>query len=207
MLAGSNFWAIIFFMMLVTLGIDSVFGFVDHIVNFMIDQFPAIRQKMSYEAFTALFLTFSFLCSCIFVLESGLYTFALFDTYSCYISLFTCILIELALIPWVFGIDKLSTLLEARTGEVIPKFVRIFVKYLIPIYIFAIYIMAWVREFQKDAQSDEDNGMPYGFLWLGRLIMFAPMIAILVGLLVKFETPDIHTLIEKQYGMSFNSDG
>jgi SNF family Na+-dependent transporter len=37
MLAGSNFWAIIFFMMLVTLGIDSVFGFVDHIVNFMID--------------------------------------------------------------------------------------------------------------------------------------------------------------------------
>jgi len=49
--------------------------------------------------------------------------------------------------------------------------------------------------------------MPYGFLWLGRLIMFAPMIAILVGLLVKFETPDIHTLIERQYGMTFNADG
>ena len=29
-LAGSNFWAVIFFLMLVTLGVDSVFGMVDY---------------------------------------------------------------------------------------------------------------------------------------------------------------------------------
>jgi SNF family Na+-dependent transporter len=41
-LAGSNFWAIIFFLMLVTLGVDSVFGFVDYTQQMFIDMFPRI---------------------------------------------------------------------------------------------------------------------------------------------------------------------
>lgn len=41
-LAGSNFWAIIFFLMLVTLGVDSVFGMVDFTQQMFIDMFPRI---------------------------------------------------------------------------------------------------------------------------------------------------------------------
>jgi SNF family Na+-dependent transporter len=41
-LAGSNFWAIIFFLMLVTLGVDSVFGMVDFTQQMFIDMFPKI---------------------------------------------------------------------------------------------------------------------------------------------------------------------
>jgi SNF family Na+-dependent transporter len=160
MLAGSNFWALIFFMMLVTLGIDSVFGFLDHILNYFRDMFPIIKD-MPYEVYTAIFCFFSFMCSLIFVLESGLHTFALFDTYACSISLFTCILFELALIPWVFGMDKLNILLKERTGETIPKFVIIFVKFIIPLYITAIYILAWINEFKKD--GDEERDIPYSY--------------------------------------------
>ena len=187
MLAGSNFWAIIFFMMLVTLGIDSVFGFFDHILNYFNDMFD-ITSKMRYEYYVAIFTFVSFLCSLIFVLESGLYTFALFDTYSCSISLLTCLIVELILIPWVFGIDKLAALLEVRTKEVMPKFVKIFVKFVIPVYIIAIYILSWVKEFQKDSKSEEDNGMPYGFLWLGRLLFILPMLTIVVGYFKRIET-------------------
>lgn len=40
LLAGSNFWSFLFFLMLLTLGIDSVFGFFDHILQYIIDAFP-----------------------------------------------------------------------------------------------------------------------------------------------------------------------
>ena len=208
LLAGSNFWAIIFFMMLVLLGIDSVFGFFDHILNYFIDMFPVIREKMSYEVYVAVFTFFSFICSLIFVLENGLYTFALFDTYSCSISLLTCLLLELYLIPWVFGIERLAALLKQRTGEVMPKFVKIFIKYIIPLYIIAVYILSWVKEFMKDAKSDEDNGYPYLYIWLGRLLFIIPMLFIVAGNFKRIDTPNIDDLVKKQYdGLEVDKDG
>jgi len=206
MLAGSNFWAIIFFMMLVTLGIDSVFGFFDHILNYFNDMF-GITKKISYEAYVAIFTFISFLCSLIFVLESGLYTFALFDTYSCNISLLTCLIVELILIPWVFGIDKLAVLLEERTKEVMPKFVKIFVKYVITVYIIAIYILSWVKEFMKDSNTDEENEMPYAFLWLGRLLFILPMLTIVAGYFKRIESPNIYDLVEHQFGIKWDANG
>lgn len=205
MLAGSNFWAVIFFLMLVTLGIDSVFGFFDHILNYMTDAFPIIKEKMRNEVFVGLFTLFSFLCSLIFVLESGLYTFDLFDSYAANIALLTCLLCELALIPWVFGMDNLSILLKERTGEVMPKFVIFFVKFIIPIYITAIYILSWVKEFQKDSQPAEKMKWPYGFFWLGRVLFIVPMLTIVFGYFKRIETPDIYDLVEAQFGMRLDN--
>ena len=179
LLAGSNFWSVIFFLMLLTLGIDSVFSFFDHELQYFVDWFPIIEQKMSREVYTALFIVISFLFSLIFCLESGYYTFDLFDSYAAKISLQTILLVELALIPWVFGMDKLNILLKERTGETIPKFVIIFVKYVIPVYVLAIYILSIVDEFKKDG-ADEKT-MPYGFIWLGRLLFIVPMLTIVVG--------------------------
>ena len=165
--------------MLLTLGIDSVFSFFDHELQYFVDWFPIIEQKMSREVYTALFIVISFLFSLIFCLESGYYTFDLFDSYAAKISLQTILLVELALIPWVFGMDKLNILLKERTGETIPKFVIIFVKYVIPVYVLAIYILSIVDEFKKDG-ADEKT-MPYGFIWLGRLLFIVPMLTIVVG--------------------------
>jgi len=42
-LAGANIWAIIFFTMLVTLGVDSVFATVDFFQQMLLDMFPIIE--------------------------------------------------------------------------------------------------------------------------------------------------------------------
>ena len=42
LLDGKNFWAVIFFTMLVTLGVDSAFGYIDYIMEFYLDAFPII---------------------------------------------------------------------------------------------------------------------------------------------------------------------
>ena len=50
-LAIPNFWALIFFLMLVTLGVDSVFGMWDFVQQFLLDSFPIIQEKMRKEYF------------------------------------------------------------------------------------------------------------------------------------------------------------
>jgi len=205
LLAGSNFWAVLFFLMLLTLGIDSVFGFFDHILQYALDSFPQIGEKMSREVFTGIFTFFSFLCSLIFCLESGYYSFDLFNSYAAGIALFTCLLIELALIPWVFGMEKLNVLLNQRTGETIPKWVIIFVKFVIPIYITVVYILSFVDEFSKD--GDDERTMPYGFVWLGRILFIVPMLTIAIGYKVRIPTANVYDLVESQYGIKFGEDG
>ena len=44
-MGGANFWALIFFLMLVTLGVDSVFGNFDFYQTFISDLFPIILKK------------------------------------------------------------------------------------------------------------------------------------------------------------------
>jgi len=67
LLAGKNFWAVIFFIMCVCLGVDSVFGFVDFYVKYLEDCFPIIRQKLRKEFVCMIMIFFSFLWSLMFV--------------------------------------------------------------------------------------------------------------------------------------------
>ena len=182
LLKGSNFWSAIFFIMCVCLGVDSVFGFVDFYIQYAEDAVPIIRQKVRKEISCLIILVFSFIWSLMFVNEGGLYTFDLFDQYAGGIQLFFCVLCELAFIPWIFGIDKLSILMKERTGEEIPKFVKFFIKYIIPIFIFFLFIMSWINEFSADTTAGRvKNGWTSGITWLGRLITFVPLIGMIIG--------------------------
>jgi SNF family Na+-dependent transporter len=211
LLAGKNFWAVIFFIMCVCLGVDSVFGFVDFYVQYAEDSIPIIRQKVRKEVSCLIVIIFSFLWSLMFVNEGGLYTFLMFDDYSGGIQLLACVLCELAFIPWIFGMDKLSILMEARTGEKMPAFVKIFIKFVIPVFIFAVFILAWISEFSADsAESRAEKGWTVGITWLGRMIWFLPLLFMIAGFFfpqAASGSPDVYDLIEEQYGIRFNKDG
>jgi len=92
LLKGANFWAVIFFIMCVCLGVDSVFGFVDYYVQFLEDSVPFIRQKVRKEISTLIIILFSFIWSLMFVNQGGLYIFNMFDDYSGTIQLWFCVL-------------------------------------------------------------------------------------------------------------------
>ena len=113
---------------------------------------------------------------------------------------------ELTLIPWVFGMGRLGTLMELRTGEKIPVYVTFCIKYFIPLFIFAIFIISWITEFQYN-QDRVDAGWTTGIAWAGRMIMFIPMLIIPIGYFVRIECEDIDSVIAKQYGIKVERDG
>lgn len=94
--------------MLVTLGIDSSFAYVDYVQEYFLDAYPIISQKMRKEFFCVIVCMTMFICSLMFVTDAGYYVFNMFDAYSCGVSLYFCLIMESVVIGWIFGIEKLS---------------------------------------------------------------------------------------------------
>ena len=111
LLPGKNFWAIIFYLMFISLGVDSAFGYIDYFMEFLLDTWPGILKKMRKEVVCIFVVLTCWICGWIFCLGSGFYTFNMFDSYACGINLYFCLVAECILIAWWFGIEKLDVLL------------------------------------------------------------------------------------------------
>lgn len=75
MLPGSNIWAVIFFVMLIIIGIDSIFATFDFVMSFLLSEYPIIAQKMRKETFSLLVVLANFLFGLMFCSQQGIYIF------------------------------------------------------------------------------------------------------------------------------------
>ena len=71
MLDGANFFSVLFFVMCITLGIDSVFGFMDYYIKFYEDTWPWLKKKIGKQYEVGLITLFSFIWSLIFCTQAG----------------------------------------------------------------------------------------------------------------------------------------
>ena len=69
MLPGSNIWAIVFFVMLVIIGIDTIFATFDFVMSFLLSEYPIISKKMRKETFSLVLVLGNFVCGLIFCLR------------------------------------------------------------------------------------------------------------------------------------------
>jgi SNF family Na+-dependent transporter len=111
MLPGANFWSVCFFIMLVTIGIDSIFGGYEFTLTYIYEMFPKIREMYTKEVFCLIMTIVYFLLGLIFTLNSGYWWFELFNFYSAGLTLVLLMIVETIIISWVFGIDRLEELL------------------------------------------------------------------------------------------------
>uniref|UniRef100_A0A8B9VDL6 Transporter n=1 Tax=Anas zonorhyncha TaxID=75864 RepID=A0A8B9VDL6_9AVES len=106
LLPGSPFWSILFFLMLFTLGVDTMFGNIESITTAILDEFPALREWRRKALFLGV-LTPSLPTS-----QGGIFWFTLIDTYSTgfglvIITLFMCLGISFCYGHHMLGYFKL----------------------------------------------------------------------------------------------------
>ena len=112
--SGANFFACIFFLMAVFLGVDSAFGWVDYYAHYFIQTIPAL-QKYSHQVVLGGLLVSSFIFGLMFCAEGGLYQFNAFDDYVSSCQLLALLFIQSIFVPYVVGCDKFSELIYIRT--------------------------------------------------------------------------------------------
>uniref|UniRef100_A0A8C5M3Y1 Transporter n=1 Tax=Leptobrachium leishanense TaxID=445787 RepID=A0A8C5M3Y1_9ANUR len=82
LLPGSNFWSILFFLMLFTLGVDTLFGNMEGITTAVLDEFPSLREWKRKTIFLGVLCFFFYLMGLLLVTDGGIYWFTLIDAYS-----------------------------------------------------------------------------------------------------------------------------
>ncbi|XP_063052065.1 sodium-dependent neutral amino acid transporter B(0)AT2 [Engraulis encrasicolus] len=98
---ASPFWSVLFFLMLVNLGLGSMFGTIEGIITPLTDTF-----RIRKELLTVGCCLLAFSIGLLFVQRSGNYFVAMFDDYSATLPLLIVVVLENIAVAWVYGTDK-----------------------------------------------------------------------------------------------------
>ncbi|CAB1350475.1 unnamed protein product, partial [Coregonus sp. 'balchen'] len=113
---GSQVWAVLFFVMLFSLGLSSMFGNLEGVLTPLHD-LKLVPKWMPNELFTAIICLVSFLLALIFCLGSGNYWLEIFNSYVGSVPLLIIAFFEIIAVAYVYGIGRFSDDLEFMTGR------------------------------------------------------------------------------------------
>ncbi|KAM9475985.1 sodium-dependent neutral amino acid transporter SLC6A17 [Clarias gariepinus] len=108
---ASPFWSVMFFFMLVNLGLGSMIGTMTGITTPILDAF-----KIRKEILTVGCCIVAFFCGLLFVQRSGNYFVTMFDDYSAGLPLTIVVILENISVAWIYGTKRFMQDLEDMLG-------------------------------------------------------------------------------------------
>ncbi|XP_029438324.1 sodium- and chloride-dependent glycine transporter 2 [Rhinatrema bivittatum] len=120
----SPFWAIIFFLMLLTLGLDTMFATIETIVTSVADEFPKYLRTHK-PLFTLVCCVAFYIMGFPMITQGGIYMLQLVDTYAASYSLVIIAIFELVGISYIYGLQRFCEDIEMMIGFQPSKFWKI----------------------------------------------------------------------------------
>lgn len=114
-LPGGPFWSILFFFMLLTLGLDSQFAIVETITTSIQDLFPKLMKKMRVRVTWACCLAL-FLLGLMCVTQAGIYWVLLIDHFCAGWGILTVAVLEIVGVIWIYGGNRFIEDIEMMIG-------------------------------------------------------------------------------------------
>ncbi|XP_069019134.1 sodium-dependent neutral amino acid transporter B(0)AT2 [Embiotoca jacksoni] len=177
---ASPFWSVMFFLMLVNLGLGSMFGTIEGILTPLIDTF-----KVRKEFLTVGCCVLAFSIGLLFVQRSGNYFVAMFDDYSATLPLLIVVVLENVAVAWVYGIDKFFEDLKDMLGFTPYRFYYYMWKYITPILLLVLLCASFIQLsmtppsysawIQEEATEKTLNFPPWGIVVCISLVVMAIM--------------------------------
>ncbi|KAK3085594.1 hypothetical protein FSP39_005831 [Pinctada imbricata] len=133
-----NVWSVLFFLMLLTVGIDSQFGMLETVSSGLIDAFPERLGKRRVLTTTVLCLGF-FVLSMPYTTNGGYYLLQLMDWYASAFCVMLGAFLECIVVAWVYGAERFSRDIELMTGAGVGMIVRFAWCIITPLIMIYIY--------------------------------------------------------------------
>uniref|UniRef100_A0A7S0J9Q0 Transporter n=1 Tax=Calcidiscus leptoporus TaxID=127549 RepID=A0A7S0J9Q0_9EUKA len=171
---GANFFAIMFFLMLLCLGVDSAFALAETSLTCVSDfgLFPWLQMGPR----AALYCLLCFFAGLLFVTRGGLLWLDLFDTYATAFALFVAAALECIGATWIYGSDRLARdivgMAPSFAGPLSALLVHL--KYVVP----AILIIVLGFAFYDKTTLD----FPQWAIGVGWTLSFVPILPIVAVL-------------------------
>ncbi|XP_030848361.1 LOW QUALITY PROTEIN: sodium-dependent dopamine transporter-like [Strongylocentrotus purpuratus] len=178
---GANVWSVLFFLMLLTLGLDSSFGGSEAILTGLGDQFPKVVKKHR-EIFIA-FLFAIYFIGLAFTSQGGTYLVNLFDNCAAYYAILFVVLFETLAVAWLYGFttptEKISRDIEEMCGYKPGFYWRFCWMFLSPVMIIFIigFGLANYKPFTLDDYDYPEWAVAVGWLISCTSISMIPIVA------------------------------
>ncbi|XP_041356928.1 sodium- and chloride-dependent taurine transporter-like [Gigantopelta aegis] len=138
-------WSILFFSMIILLGLDSQFVGVEGFVTAVVDMYPTyIRKGRRREILIGVICLLCFLIGLSMVTQGGMYVFQLFDYYSASRIVLVVAFFECIVVAYIYGINRFYDNLEMMFGFRINKSMWICWSILTPIFTVVIFILGCI---------------------------------------------------------------
>uniref|UniRef100_A0A8C3SCF4 Transporter n=1 Tax=Chelydra serpentina TaxID=8475 RepID=A0A8C3SCF4_CHESE len=180
-LSGSTFWAVVFFIMLLTLGIDSSMGGMEAVITGLADDFQILKRHRKLFTFGVSFGTFLVALFCI--TNGGIYVLTLLDTFAAGTSILFAVLMEAIGVSWFYGVDRFSEDIQQMMGFKPGLYWRLCWKFVSPAFLLFVVIVSIIN-FKPLTYDD------YTFpLWANRIgwgIALSSMLLVPAYIIYKF---------------------
>jgi len=144
-IAPSPLWAFLFFIMLLTLGIDSQFCGVESLMTGLVDNWPHILQPHR-KKFTFAMVIFMLILGIPMITNGGVFLFYLMDFYAASgMSLLWCVFFQTISISWIFGAKKLYLCIEHMIGYKVNWYWYICWVLLAPAFMLFIFVFYFIK--------------------------------------------------------------
>ncbi|XP_059614816.1 sodium- and chloride-dependent GABA transporter ine isoform X1 [Phlebotomus argentipes] len=195
---ASNLWAVLFFFMLLCLGLNSQFAIVEVVVTSIQDGFPNwIRKKLVYHELLVLIVcVVSFFFGLPNLIQGGIYFFQLIDHYAASISIMFLAFFQIIAIAWFYGVPRLSKNVKQMTGKT-PSF---YFRFCWLIGAPMLLISLWVFSLINYEQPTYHNGLysyPNWAIALGWAIASTSLICIPTYAIVNIVRANGETFLQK----------
>ncbi|XP_055937193.1 sodium-dependent dopamine transporter-like [Argiope bruennichi] len=139
---GSSFWSIMFFLMLLTLGLDSSFGGSEAIITAVSDEYPLLKRHR--EWFVAALFAFYFLIGLPSCTQGGAYVVQLLDRYAAGYSILFAVFFEAIAVSWIYGIGRFSADIKEMLGFDVGRWWKFCWFFMAPLFIMMIIVYGLV---------------------------------------------------------------
>ncbi|XP_053618347.1 sodium-dependent noradrenaline transporter-like [Plodia interpunctella] len=187
-LPGASLWAMLFFFMLIMLGLDSGMGGLECVITGLLDQARSSGAHwLRREHFTLFVVCVSFCVACINVTPGGIYMFHLLDTYAAGISLLCSALFEAVAVSWFYGLKRFSDDVEEMLGFRPGIYWRICWKFVSPIFIIGVVVFGLL--YQQPLQYQHYTYPPWAVVLGWGLACSSILMIPIVGIYKFLTTP------------------
>nr|XP_061808729.1 sodium-dependent neutral amino acid transporter B(0)AT1-like [Nerophis lumbriciformis] len=145
---ASPVWSVLFFIMLVCLGLSTLFGNIEGVVVPLRD-LGVFPKKWPHEALTVITCLVAFVITLLFALHSGIYWLALFDKFAGSVPLLTVGFFEMISVSYIYGIDRFNADVEFMTGRKPSFFWQVTWRFISPLIVLVILIFYLITQAQE----------------------------------------------------------
>lgn len=180
-------FSVLFFVMLLTLGIDSAFSLVEAINTALRDRFEKVSKELI--AFAVCF--WAFLCGLIYTTRAGLYFLDVIDHFVVQFGIVFVGLLQCIAVGWYYGAHRIRREFNAMGTKHLGKWWSFSIKYLIPLVLGILLVKQFTIESQKNYE-----GYPNWAIALAATVASIPFLFVLRYLLFPKRRDVIATVLE-----------